>query len=207
MNIAERLADFVVNADPDPRLTSVIRRAVADCFGCILVGADSEVAKRLSAALVPNSKGDSTLYGQNNSSNPSVAALINSAAGHAYDLDDWEEPGNTHPSVVIVPACLAVADMKQVSGADLLTAYAIGFEVIVRLGEAITLDHYKRGYHSTATLGAIGSTAAVSRIIGLDRKNNITCFVSRCLSGLRLYLTIWLQREGNSSRFGCSCGT
>ena len=38
----------------------------------------------------------------------------------------------------------------------------------MRLGEAISMSHYARGFHSTATLGTIGAAAAVARLLGLD---------------------------------------
>ncbi|MEX0302625.1 MAG: MmgE/PrpD family protein, partial [Leisingera sp.] len=84
-----------------------------------------------------------------------------------YDLDDWEEPGNTHPTIVIFPALLAVAETVPLTGAQMFAAYCVGFEMICRLGEAMTLDHYTRGFHSTATLGTIGAAAACARALGL----------------------------------------
>ena len=104
-----------------------------------------------------------------------AAALANGVAAHAWDLDDWEEPGNTHPTAVILPALLAAAEHDAgrpgnwcARQTQMLTAYAIGTEVIMRLGEAISMSHYARGFHSTATLGAIGAAAAVARLLGLD---------------------------------------
>ncbi len=83
-------------------------------------------------------------------------------------MDDWEEPANTHPTVVILSACLAAAHVERVSGEDLLKAYAVGFEVITRLGELLALDHYKSGFHSTSTIGTSGVAAAVSRLLKLN---------------------------------------
>ena len=51
------------------------------------------------------------------------------------DFDDWEIPGNTHPTVVLLPALLAVAN-ETTRGADLAQAYLAGFEVIARLGQS-----------------------------------------------------------------------
>jgi 2-methylcitrate dehydratase PrpD len=95
--------------------------------------------------------------------------MANAVAGHALDFDDWELSGNTHPSVVIFPALLAVAAERPFSGRATLEAYLVGFEMIVRLGEAVNFEHYNKGWHSTATLGPIGSTAAVARLRCLDR--------------------------------------
>ena len=167
------LAKFIVNEYPSDAAARVAIPAVADGFGCILAGAKSEVATRLAASLPGQDDGWSSLYGTGKSITPSCAALINAAAGHAYDLDDWEEPGNTHPTVVILPALLAAASVAArrgviCSGSDLLAAYCVGTEIIMRAGEAVTLSHYERGFHATATLGAIGAAAASARLLGLD---------------------------------------
>jgi 2-methylcitrate dehydratase PrpD len=67
-----------------------------------------------------------------------------------------------------VPALFALGEERQASGRDLLDAYIAGFEVIVRLGAAVNLSHYHRGWHATATLGAIGAAAAGARLLRLD---------------------------------------
>ncbi len=167
MTAIARIARFASLAEPGSDLTDIIAPAVADCFGCILAGAKSDVAYRVSSALQPIGTGPVPLYGRKTTLSAPYAAMVNAVAGHAWDLDDWEEPGNTHPSVVLLPALLAAAHLKPASGTDLLAAYAVGAEIIMRLGEAVTLDHYARGFHSTATLGTIGAAGAVSRILRL----------------------------------------
>ena len=85
-----------------------------------------------------------------------------------WDLDDWEGPGNTQPAIVMLPALLAAAQIDTASRREMADAYAVGFEVICRLGEAVRLDHYARGFHSTAALGSIATAAAVARLLKLD---------------------------------------
>ena len=168
--MTSKLAAFVSTANLDEALTDMVRYAVVDCYGVILAGAKSDVAHRVATGLTIDGQGKVPVFGTEQTTAPGHAALVNAVAGHAYDLDDWEEPANTHPTVVLLPACLAAAHGQCVSGAELLGAYAVGFEVIVRLGEALTLDHYNRGFHSTATLGSIGAAAAVSRLLNLDHQ-------------------------------------
>lgn len=162
------LAQFATQADLADDLRSIIAPAVADCFGCILAGVDSGVAVRVRAAYARMTTGSARVFGADETSSPPIAALMNAVAGHAWDLDDWEEPGNTHPSVVLVPALLAAADVRATSGRELALAYLVGTEIIMRLGEAVSLDHYARGFHSTATLGTIGAAGAVARILKLS---------------------------------------
>ncbi len=166
--LAEQFAQFAVKAEISPTSVDIVRHAVADCFGCILTGIDSEVAVRLNKGLDIDGQGTAPVYGTGRKTLPAYAALANSVAGHAYDLDDWEEPANSHPTVVLLPACLAAAHNVTVSGKQMMTAYAVGFEVIARLGEAVTLDHYNRGFHTTSTIASIGAAAAVARLLGLD---------------------------------------
>ena len=164
------LARFTATALPEHRAQDVIAPAVADCFGCILAGAESKVADRVVTSLAAYGAGQAPLYGRGQTISPLFAAQINAVAGHAWDLDDWEEPGNTHPTVVLLPALLAAAHIKTARGAELLAAYAVGAEIIMRLGEALTLDHYARGFHSTATLGTIGAAGAVARLLNLSEE-------------------------------------
>ncbi len=166
----ERLASFVANAplQPDDKKQQILRDAVFDLMGCIVVGAGTPVAKSAqSAAVALGATGAHPVFGTSLKVARSQAAFLNATAGHALDFDDWELPGNTHPTVVIVPALLAAAD-GNLSGKELTEAYLAGFEVITRLGEALNFEHYDAGWHSTATLGTLGAAAAVSRLLALD---------------------------------------
>ena len=167
------IARFIATADVPDDIQALGRPLIADCFGCMLAGATGEAATLIRTVQAGLSPGKVPLYGTDIRLTAPAAALANGVAAHAWDLDDWEEPGNTHPTAVILPALLAAAaaeheEGRPVSGRQMLTAYAIGTELIMRLGEAISMSHYARGFHSTATLGAIGAAAAVARLLGLD---------------------------------------
>ncbi|MEM8687306.1 MAG: MmgE/PrpD family protein [Pseudomonadota bacterium] len=164
-----RLGRFVAE-DPlelDGGLLGTIRTGVIDCFGCILAGARHPLSGQAAAAAeMLGLYGERPVYGTGSLVSKPAAALLNASAGHAVEFDDWEVPGNTHPSVVLLPALLAAAD-EGTEGRALAQAYLAGFEVIARLGEGLNFEHYDRGWHSTATLGTIGAAGAVSRLLGL----------------------------------------
>ncbi len=166
-----RLGRFVAEdpLDADGRTLATLRDAVIDCFGCILAGAAHPTAVQARSAVVAmEASGERPLYGTDARASRPAAAFLNAVAGHAVEFDDWELPGNSHPSVVMLPALLASAE-GRVTGAEVARAYLAGFEVIARLGEALNFEHYDRGWHSTATLGALGAAAAVARLLRLDR--------------------------------------
>ena len=160
-----RLGAFISEGalEPDAATVETVRDALIDVLGCILVGAQEEVTQKTQAALAHRT-GKAVLYGTGKTLAPEAAALANAVSGHAIEFDDWEIPGNTHPTVVIAPALLAAAQGEEISGRAFLEAYLIGFEVIARMGEAMNFSHFESGGHSTATLGPIGAAAAVARL-------------------------------------------
>lgn len=202
----ERLAGFVTTASPDTTLEEIIAPAVADCFGCILNGAKSDIAGMVRTVLSDVSAGPSPAYGSLATFGAPHAAQANAVAGHAWELDDWEEPGNTHPTVVLLPAILATSTLRHSKGAEALAAYAVGAEVIMQLGEAMSLDHYARGFHSSATLGTIGAAAAVARLLGANAEQTahaLSLSVSQAIgytlqigSNAKPLQTGWAARNG-----------
>lgn len=180
-----RLAEFVAEdpLTPDTLTTAILRDGVIDTLGCMLVGAKTDVAQRARFAitLMGGCEGPSRVVGSPEHYSRPHAAFLNAVSGHALDFDDWEIHGNTHPTVVLLPALLAVAE-QNTSGADLVRGYLAGFEVIARLGEALNFEHYDAGWHSTATLGAIGAAAACARLLGLTTTETACAMSLACSS-------------------------
>lgn len=168
MTLIRAIAEFAVNASVPVDVRSESEAAVIDCLGCILAGGGTKTVQALSG-LVQGSSGSATLLGQGRTTDARSAALINGTAGHALDYDDinWNLYG--HPSTVLVPTLLAVAETDGVrSGAAFLEAFAIGLEVAAKLGCRINPGLYLRGWHATSALGVLGAAAAAARLMGLD---------------------------------------
>ncbi|GGE19316.1 2-methylcitrate dehydratase PrpD [Gemmobacter megaterium] len=121
--------------------------------------------------------GPCTVFGLNRRYGPAAAALLNGTFGHSLDFDDTHSDSSLHPSAPVVPAALAAAEMTGASGADLLAAVVVGFEVCCRLGMALDpAAHYARGFHPTATAGTFGAAAAAGRLLGLDADRMASAF-------------------------------
>lgn len=79
---------------------------------------------------------------------PAGAAFCNAVAGSALDLDDGNRAAGGHPGAALVPAAMAVAQVLNSSGRDMLAALAIGYEVAVRAAAArypATMDTFSTG--------------------------------------------------------------
>ena len=124
------------------------------------------------------------------------AALANGASGHAMDFDDTQlstTPDRifgllTHPTLPPLAAALAVGEPRRISGAQFLEAFLTGFEVECKIAEAIHPNHYKKGFHSSGTIGTFGAMAAASKLLGLDAKataNALSITASLC-AGIRV---------------------
>ena len=103
----------------------------------------------------------------------SQAAFANGVLAHSLDYDDTHLPSVLHPSACVIPAALAAAQAGDASGADTVTAIAVGLEVAVRLGMAgydSVLGNsvfFEHGQHATSICGAMGGAATAALLLGL----------------------------------------
>lgn len=95
------------------------------------------------------------------------AAFVNGAACHAQDFDDLHNASIIHLECVVVPPAFALAEEKKVSGRELMTAIAAGYELGGRVGESIQPDSYYF-WHTTGTVGTLAAAASAARILQLD---------------------------------------
>ncbi|MGC2776532.1 MAG: MmgE/PrpD family protein [Bradyrhizobium sp.] len=132
---------------------------------------------KMLAALKLDSAGETTVFGDNRTWTPAVAALLNGTMGHSLDFDDTHADSSLHPSAPVVPAAFAVGEMVGASGREVLTAIVAGYEVCCRLGNALDpTSHYARGFHPTATAGTYGAAAAAAKLFGLSEQQIIYAF-------------------------------
>jgi 2-methylcitrate dehydratase PrpD len=112
--------------------------------------------------------GMASLWGRGQQSTVEGAALFNGIAAHALDFDDASSPMNGHPSIVLLPCLIALAEARRIESIRVASAYLVGFEICCKLGRALDLTHYSRGWHMTATMGTIGAAAACGHLLRLD---------------------------------------
>jgi 2-methylcitrate dehydratase PrpD len=192
------MARFAVGAHDFPSLARTrARDAIADCLGCMLAGSREALAQPLQATLPsfaePTPSFPSLMFGSARYASPADAALYNGTIAHALDFDDTNHPAYAHPSAVIAAAMFAVAPMssalagQRTTGTALIDAYIVGFEFFGALGRALNKQHYKRGWHTTGTFGALAAAASAGRLLGLDEDQMVMALgiAASSASGLR----------------------
>jgi 2-methylcitrate dehydratase PrpD len=159
------LAEFVATtefADLPDGVADTVRRAFVDTVGVTLAGLVAESGDAMRGAF-----GGEEEHANDGARSLPAAALEYGTAAHALDYDDLSWGMDGHPSVVLVPPILAIAEQQSVSGEAATTAYAVGYEVACAVAAPISPDHYEAGWHATATFGTFGATAAAASLLDL----------------------------------------
>jgi 2-methylcitrate dehydratase PrpD len=154
--LQERLASIahrVARDSIDANAGDSIRAHVLDTLGLIAAAAGSEPWKRASSYLEQQAGERRSAAG---------VAFLTAAAADAFSLDDFDEVTRLHPGAVVVPAVLAISD-DRLTAARFESAVAAGYEVMLRLGEAVgSSGLHDRGAHPTSMLGPMAAAAAAA---------------------------------------------
>jgi 2-methylcitrate dehydratase PrpD len=164
------LASFALEAEFDDAARAQAVRAVLDTLAATVAGLTAPDAQSVVEFVrADRAAGPSTALGLPRPVSAASAALVNGTIGHLADYDDVSHPMMGHPSGVLVPVLLAVAEQHQSSGRAVLDAYWAGLRVALAIAAGFDVPaHYRRGWHSTGTVGPLAATAAVARLRGLE---------------------------------------
>ena len=205
-----RLARFVAQTSYDdlpPDVVEAVKFVVLDTIGVTAAGASTPTARKItSLAQAYGGSAVSSIIGRDVKCDPAWAAIVNGVAGHQMDYDDQSWSIGGHPSVVLLPAILALAEARGLSGRDVIRAYALGFECASVVGRAVNPDHYGHGWHTTGTVGAVGSTCASAALLGLDVSQIVNAIALGASSAAGLRQNFGTDGKsfhaGNASRSG-----
>ena len=142
------------------------RVAFTDWLACACAGAGERAARAVRAS------GEGLV----------ADVMFAATAGHVLDFDDTLADGIAHVSATTAPVALVLAAHLELSLADMLDAYAEGFEATGALAAASHPALYDAGWHPTAVCGPVGAAVAASRLLGLtpaQRENALAIAVLR----------------------------
>jgi 2-methylcitrate dehydratase PrpD len=155
---------------PGP-VIELARQCVLDYFAVALAGSREPVVNILiEDAMDRGASGTASLVGRGERLELYEAALVNGAAAHALDYDDFNEAASGHVSSPILSALVPLAERRAASGAALIEAFVVALETMGRLGRLVQPGHGRRGFHTTATLGCIAAAAGAAAMMDLDEE-------------------------------------
>lgn len=167
------LAAFAVAPGNPPLDRSLlVGRIVVDTVGSALA-ATGEMAQQIVARWSARERttGRSTVWSTGERVSATLAATVNGHAAHILDWDDVSPTMPMHPSCVLMPALLAVAESRALPGSAIVGAHDVGASAFRAIAEVLPHDrHYERGWHTTSTVGRLAATAALANLCGLDQE-------------------------------------
>ncbi|MCD8340068.1 MAG: MmgE/PrpD family protein [Burkholderiales bacterium] len=157
----------VTYADLPKTVVDFVKKDVLDWLGCAIAGSADPSS-------VPIKKVEQLLGGTPEAQivsmdrgNLQYAAMCNAYFGHITETDDVDKDSITHPATINIPPALALSEFLKKNGKDLILAITCGFEVMLRIGAAITPEHYQI-FHTTSTAGVFGAAMASGKLLGLS---------------------------------------
>jgi 2-methylcitrate dehydratase PrpD len=179
--ITSQAVSFIENVRYDDLPAEALRigkRCMIDTLGVMLAGAsEHSVHILVDEAVEQGGRPDALLLSGGRQRAPAaIAARVLGTAGHAHDWDDTQvshDPAHvygllTHPSVPPLTAALVMAQrLGGVDGKKFMLAFQTGFEVESKISEWMLPRHYRRGHHTSGTVGTFGAAAAAAKLLGL----------------------------------------
>ena len=175
------VVDFITQArwpDFPPEAVALAKRCVIDGVGVMLAGSTTRGSGILRDYIrTSDETSEATVFAPEAfRTSAASAALANGASGHAMDFDDTQLSSSadrifgllTHPTLPPLAVALALGERHRATGTQFLEAFLVGFEVECKMAEAIHPHHYKKGFHSSGTLGTFGAVATAAKLLQLD---------------------------------------
>ena len=180
--LTAEVAAFVLDTGYDAIPSNVVelaKKSILDGFGLALSGSVAMSGRFVQQHLADVSGvGKATVIGTRLKVPSRFAAFANGVGIHADDYDDTQLAVAedrvygllTHPTAPCLPAAFAEAELRGLSGRDMLAAYLVGVDVECKIAEAISPRHYQHGFHATATCGTFAAASAAGKLRGFDQE-------------------------------------
>ncbi|MEA2847984.1 MAG: hypothetical protein QOG78_3265 [Rhodospirillaceae bacterium] len=170
--VTQNLARFVVETRWEhipEQARHEAKRALLNFFAVAIAGCRTEPVELALKTLAEFSGGkQATIVGRTERIDALSAAFLNAAGANVFDYCDTHLPTVVHPTAPLAPALLSLAELRRVTGPELLLAFVLGFEIECRAGGAVSPGHYPKGWHITSTCGVFGSAAGAAKLLGLN---------------------------------------
>jgi 2-methylcitrate dehydratase PrpD len=173
--IAERYAEYATSLDFEDLPTDVVdhaKKLILDIMANDIGGyewADSGPKILDGVRSLDRGGTGATVLATGEQMSPEWATLANGSFAHSLDYDNHHAKGVIHAGSSVVNAALAAAEENDSSGAELITAVVIGYEIACRLAMALgPHSSHEMGFHPTGTCATFAGSAVVGRLRGVS---------------------------------------
>jgi len=197
---SEQLASYIVGHSYNDMPQAVVdhaKRVLLDSIGVAVAGSQKKWAQAvLSQVRRERTQGAATIWLYGDKVPDTSAALVNGMLAHSMDFND--DHAGIQVGGLIPPTALAVAEDAGSTGKELLQAIAIGYDVAIRIADAINSQElYMRGFQPTGVCGAFAAAAVAGKLLRLtpDQLCNAFGIAASYAAG-----TIEFLRDGSDTK-------
>ena len=119
---------------------------------------------------------------------PIEAAFANGVLAHSDETDDSHGPSRSHPGVSTVPAGFAAGEQYTISGAHLIRAVTLGYDIGTRVSMSLGGPAYQaathRSTHGTAACFCAGAAAGCAAGLSAEQMRLLLDYTAQQVSGI-----------------------
>ena len=173
MTAEEKVLDFVLSAqyeDLPQEAVDGVKSLILNSIAAMLAGTNAYGVKELSE-LIERWGGaqESTVFLHRLRVPAHEASMVNATMIRALDFDDFHMQTGMHAGAIVIPAAIAAAELKgNVQGKELITAIALGAEILCRMRLVPDRCIGVSGW-TGEIYGGFGGAITAGRILGLTK--------------------------------------
>ncbi|MCC7446726.1 MAG: MmgE/PrpD family protein [Anaerolineae bacterium] len=172
-NAVARIARYAANLTYDDLTDDVIIRArqiILDTIGTALGGYQTRLGKLAADFGAQMCPGDeASLIADGRRSTVEGAAWANGVMAKFLGMDDSHRTCG-HVAAELVPVVLALGEQRQLSGKQLITALAVGYDVMDAIQPAVSKWQRERGLDHKGQAGTLASAVTAAVAMGLNEE-------------------------------------
>lgn len=173
-SVTETLANFSSKlqfSDLPNHVSHEVKRLLLDTVACGLGGFDLDKGRlALQVSREAGGRPEATIFGTADKVPAAMAAFVNGELMNALDYCALQPPAHVTPYVI--PPALAMAEVRHVSGKELIAALAVAHELSCRIAQSLGNLRATPGGFPLRSFGVgctqFGATAGAARILRLD---------------------------------------
>jgi len=172
---------------------------ILDALGLGLASNAYDYAQRAAAGVIALAGGGTcSVLGRAERLEARDAALLNGILIHGLDFDDTHLSSIVHPTSTSLPCALALGELLGASGESLLTAFLVGAETAIRIGNAVKGGFHHAGYHATGIVSHFASALTAGHLLRLEERQLVAAqgIAASTASGIQVFLEegAWTKR-------------
>lgn len=168
--LAARIARAVLEMPADNLSAELVRKVkvcLMDLIGCACEARHLPWSRQAVACAEIAGSGGASMIGEPLAATLGDAAFANAVMGHGLVREDMHSGSISHLGIVVLPALLALAQSRRVSGRAFIAATVAGYETGGQVGRALLDAEVAKIHRPTGLTGPIAAAAAGARLLGL----------------------------------------